>query len=133
MEDKEKSTEKTENKEENKPQEENTINNNPPPEKKEEPSIQTFQLGDERHPVDPEAEEIEYIGERIKALEHLEKCTKLKKLLLRRNVIKKIENISHLTQLKELENKKMNLYHLITVLLLMKEENYLEQLQLKNY
>ena len=56
------------------------LNNNPPPEKKEEPSIQTFQLGDERHPVDPEAEEIEYIGERIRAIENLEKCKNLKKL-----------------------------------------------------
>ena len=60
-------------------------------EEEQQPQIQTFELGDERHPVDPEAEEIEYIGERIKALEHLEKCTKLKKLLLRRNVIKKIQ------------------------------------------
>ena len=100
MEDNEKSNEIKENKEENKPQQENTINNNPPPEKKEEPAIQTFQLGDERHPVDPEAEEIEYIGERIRAIENLEKCKNLKRLLLRRNVIKKIENISHLTQLK---------------------------------
>jgi Leucine-rich repeat (LRR) protein len=83
--------------------EDKNTNNNSQNVQKEEPSIQTFELGDERHPVDPEAEEIEYIGERIKALDHLEKCTKLKKLLLRRNVIKKIENISHLTQLKELE------------------------------
>ena len=85
--------------------EENIINNNPPQPQppKEEPQIQTFQLGDERHPVDPDAEEIEYIGERIRAIENLEKCKKLKKLLLRRNVIKKIENISHLTELKELE------------------------------
>ena len=85
------------NKTEKKEEEKNENNQN---EKTEEPHIQTFELGDERHPVDPEAEEIEYIGERIKALDHLEKCTKLKKLLLRRNVIKKIENISHLTQLK---------------------------------
>ena len=68
-----------------------------------EPAIQTYQLGDETHPVNPDDEEIQYIGERIRAIENLEKCTKLKRLLLRRNVIKKIENISHLTQLKELE------------------------------
>ena len=82
--------------------EEKTENNQMEKKEEQQPQIQTFELGDERHPVDPDAEEIEYIGERIKALEHLEKCTKLKKLLLRRNVIKKIENISHLTQLKEL-------------------------------
>jgi hypothetical protein len=74
-----------------------------PQQKYEEPQIQTFQLGDATHPVNPDDEEIEYIGERIRAIENLEKCTKLKKLLLRRNVIKKIENISHLTQLVELE------------------------------
>ena len=71
--------------------EEKTENNQIEKKEEQQPQIQTFELGDERHPVDPEAEEIEYIGERIKALEHLEKCTKLKKLLLRRNVIKKIE------------------------------------------
>ena len=65
--------------------------------------ITTFRLGDETHPVNNDDQIIEYIGERIRALENLEGCTKLKKLLLRRNVIKKIENISHLTQLEELE------------------------------
>ena len=78
-------------------------NSQPAPQQPQEPQIQTFQLGDSTHPVNPDDEEIEYIGERIRALENLEKCTKLKKLLLRRNVIKKIENISHLTQLVELE------------------------------
>ena len=61
---------KNEIKEEKKPEpqnqekkEENVINNNPPQPQpqKEEPPIQTFQLGDERHPVDPDAEEIEYL------------------------------------------------------------------------
>ena len=56
---------KNEIKEEKKPEqqtqekkEENIINNNPPQPQpqKEEPQIQTFQLGDERHPVDPDAE-----------------------------------------------------------------------------
>ena len=61
-----------------------------PPQQPQESPIQTFQLGDAHHPVNPDDEEIEYIGERIRALENLEKCTKLKKLLLRRNVIKKI-------------------------------------------
>ena len=47
----------------------------------EEPEIKTYELGDEYHPVNPDDEVIEYIGERIRALDHLEKCTKLKKLL----------------------------------------------------
>ena len=94
----ESANENTTKKEENKIEEKNQ--NQPV---KEEPQIQTFMLGDERHPVNPDDEEIEYIGERIRALENLEKCKNLKKLLLRRNVIKKIENISHLTELRELE------------------------------
>ena len=88
------------------PSQNQILTNNPQssqPQPQEPPQIQTYQLGDTTHPVNPDDEEIEYIGERIRALENLEKCTKLKKLLLRRNVIKKIENISHLTQLVELE------------------------------
>ena len=87
----------------NNPKSTHTSNIEQPQQKQEEPQIQTFELGDKFHPVNPDDEVIEYIGERIRALENLEKCTKLKKLLLRRNVIKKIENISHLTQLVELE------------------------------
>ena len=89
---------KPEEKTENTQPEKKEKTENTQPEKKDEPQIQTFQLGDERHPVDPNAEEIEYIGERIRALENLEKCTKLKKLLLRRNVIKKIIQIKNMKE-----------------------------------
>src|SRR4051794_3800317 len=65
--------------------------------------IEVFRLGDDGHPVNPDDEVIEYIGARICALEGLENCKNLKKLLLRRNVIKKIENILHLDQLEEFE------------------------------
>ena len=82
--------------------------------KNEDNGIITFRLGDENHPFEEDDEVIyisfkstlkviEFIGERIRALENLEKCRNLKKLLLRRNVIKKIENISHLSDLEELE------------------------------
>jgi len=40
---------------------------------------------------------------RIGKIEGLENCAKLKILGLRKNIIKKIENISHLTELVELE------------------------------
>ena len=45
---------------------------------KEEPQIKTFYLGDEFHPVNSDDEVIEYIGERIRALENLENCKSLK-------------------------------------------------------
>lgn len=41
-------------------------------------NIVTFQLGGESHPVNEDDEIIEYIGERISALENLEKCKNLK-------------------------------------------------------
>jgi len=66
-------------------------------------NITKFILGGDKHPVNDDDEVIEYIGERIRAIENISGCTKLKKLLLRRNVIKKIENISHLELLEELE------------------------------
>jgi hypothetical protein len=44
---------------------------------KESPSIVTFRLGDENHPVNEDDEVIEYIGERIRALENLENCKNL--------------------------------------------------------
>ena len=57
-------------------------NNIQPQQKQEEPQIQTFQLGDKFHPVNPDDEEIQYIGERIRALENLENCTILKNYYL---------------------------------------------------
>lgn len=45
---------------------------------KEDEQITTFELGDDLHPVDEEAEVIEFIGERIRRLENLEKCKNLK-------------------------------------------------------
>lgn len=91
----EKNSQTTNNSSQNEPKAQNEINQPQNPNQnqtqphQEEPSIQTFQLGDETHPVNPDDEEIQYIGERIRAIENLEKCTKLKRLLLRRNVIKK--------------------------------------------
>jgi hypothetical protein len=41
-------------------------------------SIKTFHLGDEYHPVNSDDEIIEFIGERIRALENLENCKVLK-------------------------------------------------------
>ena len=66
--------------EQNKPskQEEKTQQEN----KTEDEPIKTFSLGDEFHPVNPDDEVIEYIGERIKALENLEKCTYLIKIII---------------------------------------------------
>jgi len=43
-----------------------------------EESITKFALGDKFHPINSEDEIIEYIGERIRALENLENCKKLK-------------------------------------------------------
>ncbi len=40
--------------------------------------IVTFSLGDETHPINENDEIIEYIGERIKSLDGLQKCTNLK-------------------------------------------------------
>ncbi len=43
--------------------------------------ITTFRLGDDTHPVNADDEVIEYIGARIRALENLESCCKLKVIL----------------------------------------------------
>ena len=56
--------------------------------------IEYTPLGGNECPIDPEEEEIEYSMEfRIPKLENLEKCTKLKALFLRKNLIKKIEGL----------------------------------------
>jgi hypothetical protein len=55
-------------------EEKKELNNNPP--------IKTFSLGDEFHPILPNDEIIEFIGERIRALENLENCFCLKVLFL---------------------------------------------------
>lgn len=46
--------------------------------KQEEEKITIYRLGDEKHQFNPDDEEIEFIGERICALENLEKCKNLK-------------------------------------------------------
>jgi hypothetical protein len=43
-----------------------------------EENIITFSIGDERHPIHEDDEEISFIGERIRALENLENCKNLK-------------------------------------------------------
>ncbi len=52
--------------------------NNNPTAKAEDYNITTFRLGEEKFPVDNEAEVIEYINARIRALENLENCKNLK-------------------------------------------------------
>ena len=56
--------------------------------------IEFTPLGGEECPLNPEEEEIEYsMMFRIPKIENLEKCTKLKALFLRKNLITKIEGL----------------------------------------
>ena len=48
-------------------------------------------------------QEIDLFDRRIGKIEGLENCKHLKKLGLRKNLIRKIENINHLTKLEDLE------------------------------
>ena len=53
-------------------------------------NIVTFSIGDEKHPISEDDEEIFFIGERIRALENLEICKNLK---VRKMIIKFLEII----------------------------------------
>lgn len=59
--------------------------------------------------IDPDATELELNHSRLRRIEHLEQATALEFLGLRYNMIKKIENIAHLLNLRELGKRRIAL------------------------
>lgn len=73
-------------------------------EMKDDPSISLSTLGDSTCPLNPEDTEVEYcMIYNIGKIQGLEKCTKLRRLGLRKNRIKKIEGLDNNPALEELE------------------------------